>query len=53
VAVVQAAWTALGDAIAAGAVTPVVAQQFPLDDVDGALAALRADGHVGKLVIAP
>ena len=50
---VRAAWAALGDAIAAGAVAPVVAEQFPLDDVEGAFAALRADRHVGKLVIVP
>ncbi len=52
-AVVQAAWTALADAIASGAVAPVVHAEHPLDDVDGALAALRADGHIGKLVIVP
>jgi NADPH2:quinone reductase len=53
VAVVQAAWEALADAIAAGAVTPAVAASFPLDDIEGALGALRADGHIGKLVIVP
>ncbi len=52
-AVVQAAWTALADAVASGAVTPVVAEEFQLDDIEGAFAALRSDGHIGKLVIVP
>jgi len=52
-AVVRAAWTALADAIADGAVTPVVHAEHPLDDIEGALAALRADRHIGKLVILP
>ena len=53
VAVVQAAWTALADAIAIGAVAPIVHAEHRLDDIEGALAALRADGHIGKLVIIP
>ena len=52
-AVVGAAWAALADAIADGAVTPAVHAEYPLADVHDALAALRADRHIGKLVIVP
>jgi NADPH:quinone reductase len=52
-AVVRAAWTALADGIAGGDITPVVHAEHQLEDVEVALGALRADGHVGKLVITP
>jgi NADPH2:quinone reductase len=51
--VVRLAWDALADDVAAGKVVPAVHARYPLDDVFAALEALRADAHVGKLVITP
>jgi NADPH2:quinone reductase len=52
-AVVQRAWAAMADAVASGAVLPVVHETFPLADVRAAHEALARDGHVGKLVVVP
>jgi NADPH2:quinone reductase len=52
-AVVEAAWTDTADAVAAGAVVPVVHATYPLDGVEEAHRELAADLHVGKLVICP
>jgi len=52
-AVVAAAWADLGDAVAAGAVVPVVHAAYPLEDVSAAHEALARDRHLGKLVILP
>lgn len=52
-AVVAAAWADVGDAVAAGAVLPVVHAEYPLEDVGAAHEALAADLHLGKLVIRP
>jgi NADPH2:quinone reductase len=52
-AVVSAAWADVGDAVAAGAVLPVVHAEYPLEDVAAAHEALAADLHLGKLVIRP
>jgi NADPH:quinone reductase-like Zn-dependent oxidoreductase len=52
-AVVAAAWRDLAEAVAAGAVVPVVHATYPLDQVGAAHAALAEDLHIGKLVILP
>ena len=52
-AVVAAAWRDMADAVAAGAVAPVVHGTYPLEDVSRAHEALAQDLHVGKLVIVP
>jgi NADPH2:quinone reductase len=52
-AVAHAAWTAMGDAVATGAVVPHVHAGYALDDVAVAHQALARDAHVGKLVILP
>ena len=49
--VVRACQADVGDALAAGRLRPVVAQAFPLADVEAALDALARNQHVGKLVL--
>jgi NADPH:quinone reductase-like Zn-dependent oxidoreductase len=49
--IVRACQADVGDALAAGRLRPVVAQAFPLAEVEAALDALARDQHVGKLVL--
>jgi len=51
--VARRAWAAMADGVNAGAVLPIVHEQYPLANVEGALEALAQDRHVGKLVVVP
>jgi NADPH2:quinone reductase len=51
--VVQRAWAEMAEAVAGGAVLPVVHETYPLEEVAAAHAALAEDRHLGKLVIIP
>ena len=51
--VVRRAWAEMAEAVAAGAVLPVVHETYPLEEVAAAHEALAEDRHLGKLVIIP